>query len=197
MNELLRIVHVEDSEEDVELIKHSLLREGYSPEVRRVETRSELLDALTHTECDLILSDYTLPKFSGKQALEISHALKPETPFIFVSAPSRKAPPSNRSATARPTTSSRTARRGSSPPSVARSRKSANPPCIPRSKNGWHQARRLQAVSTLAGDVARDVSRLLVKIRNQAHSLTANARNPHAHAIFSASSSTPRKKAPS
>ncbi len=86
MSEPLRIVHVEDSPEDVELIRYSLARQGYAPEVKRVETRAEFLVALTHDECDLILSDYTsCPPSVARSALEISASLKPEVPFIFVS----------------------------------------------------------------------------------------------------------------
>jgi signal transduction histidine kinase len=171
MSEPLRIVHVEDSSDDVELIKESLTREGYAPQVRRVETRAELLDALTHGECDLILSDYSLPHFSGTQALEIAHAMRPEIPFIFVSG------------TIQEGTAIESLHNGASD-YVLKDRPARLVSAIRRAitdkkeealhfalEKRLHQARRLQAVSTLAGDVARGVNRLLLKIKNQAHAL--------------------------
>jgi len=85
MKQPLHILHVEDSADDSELVHHLLQREGLDSKIRRVETREQLFEALEHSSCDLILSDCTLPKFSGFQALEIAHALKPQVPFIFVS----------------------------------------------------------------------------------------------------------------
>jgi CheY-like chemotaxis protein len=75
MKQPLHVIHVEDSEQDCELIQHLLSREGLRCEVKRVETQPQLIDSLTNNECDLILSDYTLPDFNGLKALEIASAL--------------------------------------------------------------------------------------------------------------------------
>jgi len=56
-----------------------------SCEVRRVDTRDQLLEALKKPDCDLILSDCTLPQFHGLEALQIAHAARPDIPFIFIS----------------------------------------------------------------------------------------------------------------
>jgi DNA-binding NtrC family response regulator len=85
MKKTLHIVHVEDSEEECELVKQRLLSDGLDCDVQRVETRSQLVDFLTNAKCDLVLSDYTLPEFNGSEALVIASALKPQVPFIFVS----------------------------------------------------------------------------------------------------------------
>src|SRR5258708_39750294 len=85
MKQSLRVLHIEDSREDCELIAQMLLKEGLACEVIRVETRPEVFDALQHQSFDLILADCKLPSFSGLHALEIAHALKPEIPFVFVS----------------------------------------------------------------------------------------------------------------
>ncbi len=177
MSERLRIVHVEDSPEDVDLITDSLAREGYAPEVKRVETGTELLDALTHDECDLILSDFTLPQFSGTQALEISSALKPDVPFIFVSGTIEEgtAVESLRNGATDYVLKDRPARLVSAVRRALREKKEAA--LHVALERRLQQARRLAAVSTLAGDVARDVSRLLVKIRNQAHALERECAN--------------------
>jgi len=185
MNEPLRIVHVEDSPEDVELIQRSLRNEGYAPEVKRVETRGELVEALTHDTFDLILSDYTLPNFSGTQALEISSALKPEVPFIFVSGTIQEdtAIESLRNGASDYVLKDRPARLVSAIRRTLREHKErALHAALERR---LHQARRLQAVSTLAGDVARDVSRVLNKIRNQAHALSREfADSPRANDLI-------------
>ena len=185
MSEPLKIVHVEDSPEDVELIKHSLQREGYAPEVNRVETRAALLDALTHGDCDLILSDYTLPEFSGMQALEISSALKPDIPFIFVSGTIKEgtAVESLRNGATDYVLKDRPARLVSAIRRALREKKEAAMHAALEKR--LQQARRLQAVSALAGDVARDVSRLLLKIRNQAQTLAREcADSPRAHTLI-------------
>jgi two-component system cell cycle sensor histidine kinase/response regulator CckA len=185
MSEQLRIVHVEDSPEDVELIRHTLSREGYAPEVKRVETRAELVEALTHDAFDLILSDFTLPNFSGTQALEISSALKPDVPFIFVSGTIQEdtAIESLHNGATDYVLKDRPARLVSAIRRALReNRETALHTAL---EKRLHQARRLQAVSTLAGDVARDVSRLLLKIKNQAHALSREcADTPRAHDLI-------------
>ena len=185
MSELLKIIHVEDSPTDVELIEHSLINEGFTPEVLRVETRTELLDALTHGECDLILSDFTLPAFSGTQALEISSALKPNVPFIFVSGTIQEgtAIESLRNGATDYVLKDRPARLVSAIRRALREKQEAA--LHTALEKRLQQARRLQAVSTLAGDVARDVSRILLKIKNQAHALANHcADSPRAHDLI-------------
>lgn len=85
MKQPLHVLHIEDSEEDSELINRLLSNNGIPCEIKRVETRSAVFDALQTHSFDLILSDCKLPGFSGHHALEIAHALKPEIPFVFVS----------------------------------------------------------------------------------------------------------------
>ncbi len=85
MKPSLRVIHVEDCHSDSELVRHMLKADGFDCEVKRVETRGELIDALEQSECDLILSDCSMPQFHGLEALHVAHALKPEIPFIFIS----------------------------------------------------------------------------------------------------------------
>ena len=81
----LKILHIEDSVQDSNLIGDMLEKGGLSCEIQRVETHSALSQALSQSTFDLILSDGALPHFSGLEALEIAHALKPQIPFVFVS----------------------------------------------------------------------------------------------------------------
>src|SRR5258708_6957199 len=81
----LRILLLEDSTHDAELIQELL--EGYSRacKIDRVQSRAEFLTALKNSEIELILADYKLPSFDGLTALKLALSFRPELPFIFVS----------------------------------------------------------------------------------------------------------------
>ena len=81
----LRILSVEDSLVDRELVAAVLQFEGFTCEIVYAITEEELRGALERGAFDLILSDFTLPSFSGAQALVVARAMRPEIPFIFVS----------------------------------------------------------------------------------------------------------------
>lgn len=83
---LLRILLLEDSLIDYELIQMYLSEGKIQAEVIRVETETDFLNALENAGFDLILSDYSLPTFNGITALELAQDIAPEVPFIFVSA---------------------------------------------------------------------------------------------------------------
>jgi len=85
MKQPLRVLHLEDSRKDCELIEQLLLKDGITCETKRVDTGPEFFDALKSEAFDLIMADCSLPSFSGLQALEVAQALRPDVPFIFVS----------------------------------------------------------------------------------------------------------------
>ena len=80
----LRILLVEDSEPDVELIKHMLLASNEDAVVTAVQTRAAFEAELHLRPPHIILSDYFLPTFDGRQALEIAQRIAPSIPFVFV-----------------------------------------------------------------------------------------------------------------
>lgn len=80
----LRILHVEDSELDHQLILAQLRRAGLDVEVRRVDTLAEVGKALAQP-WDAIISDYNLPGYSGLVVLDMLKEGKHLTPFILVS----------------------------------------------------------------------------------------------------------------
>jgi signal transduction histidine kinase len=82
---LLRILHLEDSPVDAELVAACLTEAGIDAEVVRVETRSEFLAALERERFDLLFADHSLPSFDGISALEIARESCPTVPFIFIS----------------------------------------------------------------------------------------------------------------
>ncbi len=82
----LRLLHLEDSAPDAELIQATLEEDGIPSEPIRVDTREEYLAALERGGFDVILADYSLPGFDGISALTLAKKRCPELPFIFVSA---------------------------------------------------------------------------------------------------------------
>ena len=84
MNIELRVLHLEDTEADAELIASSLECQGIACEVMRVDTRDAFVAALEEGGMDLILSDFSLPSFDGISGLKLAREKRPEVPFIFV-----------------------------------------------------------------------------------------------------------------
>src|ERR1700744_6379413 len=64
----LRVLHVEDSSQDQELVAEALRSEGLKCEIICVSTEREFQNALDGSAFDLILSDFTLPSFDGARA---------------------------------------------------------------------------------------------------------------------------------
>ncbi|AER55035.1 ATP-binding response regulator [Pseudoxanthomonas spadix] len=81
----VRILLVEDSPEDAELTCEQLLEAGLEAEFQRVDSEPGLRLALERFKPDLVLSDLSMPGFSGHDALKAVLALDPPVPFIFVS----------------------------------------------------------------------------------------------------------------
>ncbi len=81
---VFRILHLEDSELDHELLLAHMVRGGLMAQTRRVETEAAFLEALDEP-WDLVVSDYNLPGFSGLVALELLKANARDVPFILVS----------------------------------------------------------------------------------------------------------------
>jgi signal transduction histidine kinase len=80
----LRVLIVEEFEDDAVLIMQELKRGGYSPTYERIDGPDEFERALTLKKWDVILSDYQLRNFGGFAALKILQRLKLDLPFILV-----------------------------------------------------------------------------------------------------------------
>ena len=85
MSNPLRLLLVEDSEADAELLAHQLRRAGFTLAFERVETADALAAALSRAPWDLIISDNSMPGFSGTEALSLLRSRGLDIPFIFVS----------------------------------------------------------------------------------------------------------------
>jgi len=81
----LRILHVEDDPNDMELIRAALESAGVECMVEVVSDGKSFVTALERGGFDLILSDYSLPGFDGFTALKIARQRSPRIPFIIVS----------------------------------------------------------------------------------------------------------------
>lgn len=81
----IHILVVEDTEVDFELLVLQLIEGGVHAECTRVETASQVREALASQEWDAIISDYSLPGFSGLEALQIHREVGGLIPFLFTS----------------------------------------------------------------------------------------------------------------
>jgi len=63
MSKHLRVLLVEDSEDDAALLERALKKAGIQPAVERVETADAMKKALQKQEWDVVIADYVLPLF--------------------------------------------------------------------------------------------------------------------------------------
>lgn len=80
----LHVLLVEDNAQDAALVVAALKRDGFDLKWARAETEAEFLARLREGP-DLVLSDYSLPQFTGLRALQLVRQLRPDLPFILLS----------------------------------------------------------------------------------------------------------------
>ncbi|HEY3730063.1 MAG TPA: EAL domain-containing protein [Steroidobacteraceae bacterium] len=85
MQQTLHVVMVEDSVAEAEIVARWLKKAGMQCEIRRVETEPDLRRALAEHTPDIILSDFSMPQFTGMGALKVAQEVAPDIPFVFVS----------------------------------------------------------------------------------------------------------------
>lgn len=84
MNEF-KVLSLEDSDHDFEIICEQLIKAGYNLNISRAEKEDEFTSLISHNKYDIILADYNLPQFDAFEALELANQYCPNTPFICVS----------------------------------------------------------------------------------------------------------------
>lgn len=82
----LRLLHLEDNGDDVELVRATLARDGIDCDILAVDSSAAYLDALQQSHFDAVLSDSSVLEFDGRQALSAARERFPGIPFIVVSA---------------------------------------------------------------------------------------------------------------
>ena len=81
----IRVLCVEDSDIDYELLQFALRASGLAHDPMRVEDETGMRDALSGGNWDVVISDHNLPRFSSAAALKVLREMEPDTPFLIVS----------------------------------------------------------------------------------------------------------------
>ena len=85
MNEVLKVLCLEDSPQDAEIMRELLIDAGYNLNMDCTAAEKEFVSLLSSHKYDLILADFKLPGFDGFTALQWSMEICPEVPFICIS----------------------------------------------------------------------------------------------------------------
>ena len=80
----LRVLMVEDSEDDALLVLRELKKGGYNPEYERVETAAAMRKALQDKTWDVLLCDFQLPSFNGIEAIAVLQETNIDIPLLIV-----------------------------------------------------------------------------------------------------------------
>jgi len=83
--ELLKVIIVEDSEDDLMLLLRALKKGGFETVYVRVETEEGLRQALENEQWQMVISDHAMPRFSAPEALKVLKESGRDIPFIIVS----------------------------------------------------------------------------------------------------------------
>jgi DNA-binding NtrC family response regulator len=81
----IRIVLVEDDVDDAELVRARLADAGLRCDVERVESSPTFRAALARGRVDLVIADYSLPRFDGIAVLDLTRELRPDVPVVLIS----------------------------------------------------------------------------------------------------------------
>ena len=85
MGQPLRLLLIEDSQDDAELLLRSLRRGGFDLTAQQVGSSEEVSAALEHATWDLVISDYVMPGFGGLEALDQAN-VRPGGALLIVTA---------------------------------------------------------------------------------------------------------------
>ena len=171
----VNVLMVEDSEDDAKLLQLELRRQGFSPDITRVDTSAELRSALSGRHWDIVISDHNMPGFSGDEALALVRRADPDVPFIVVSGTrgEEHAVAAMRAGANDFIVKTRLHRLA---PAVerelqafsARTRQRQTLAALEESKRELAESQRLEGIGRLAGGVAHDFNNLIAAIMSYA-----------------------------
>jgi signal transduction histidine kinase len=81
---MIRILLLEDSPTDAELVRYALRQGGLNFTLEHVDNKAAFVERLEATPPDLVLSDFSLPSLDGYEALALARERCPDVPLIFV-----------------------------------------------------------------------------------------------------------------
>ena len=167
----LRVLFVEDSEDDAYLIVRHLERSGFALEHFRVDTHDSFVNALANAAWDVVVCDHSMPHFSSREASLSCRRASWSVPSSSCRARSARMQPSRPCARARTITSSRTTSRGWRRPSTVSSRtpscdgrRARNARLGGRSNASCSRRRRWRPLAGSPGGIAHDFNNLLTAI---------------------------------
>lgn len=82
--EQVRVLMVEDNDNDAVLIRRELMKLAPQPSIHHVRHEAAFVAALTDFQPQVILCDHNIPGFGGAEALALAHRALPDVPFILV-----------------------------------------------------------------------------------------------------------------